>query len=190
MAENESLDLGKSPRMRVVYDAYRNGASDDEVVGYVAKAVTRGFRNALKEFRAKGVSLSELLKCRNSPRPLQNLLRKLQGHDYARLFVEVVAVSGPTDKDCLAGWIGSVVDKMTDQICHRVAGNDRFPTMEDALLSAAEIRGRLQPIVERLATKLAVEPDSLPRQSPAKGNGPVDATTNLMNFSLLGGPTQ
>lgn len=190
MAENESLDLGSSPRMRVVFDAFRNGSSCPEVASKLEKALIGGLRNALKQFREKGVTLADLLKSRDCPQAIRQLLRKVQGHDYARLFAEVAAASGPTEKDCVAGWIDGVLDKVTDQICHRVAGSEHYPTAEDVQTFAAVVRDHLHPVVERLVTKLAEDPDSLPRQAPTKGQVPVDATADLMNFSLLGAPSQ
>jgi hypothetical protein len=190
MAENESLDLDSSPRMRVVFDAFRNGASCPEVSSKLEHALIGGLRKALKQFREKGVTLADLLKSRDCPQVLRQLLRKTQGHDYARLFADAAATSGPTETDCVAGWIDAVLDKVTDQIYHRVAGSEHHPTIDDVQAFTGEVRDKLNPVVERLVTKLAEEPDSLPRQSPTKGQVPVDATADLMNFSLLGAPSQ
>jgi len=44
MAENESLDLGSSPRMRVVFDAFRNGASCPEATSKLENALIGGLR--------------------------------------------------------------------------------------------------------------------------------------------------
>lgn len=190
MAENESLDLDSSPRMRVVFDAFRNGSSCTEVSSKLERALIGGLRKALKQFQEKGVTLADLLKSRDCPQALRQLLRKVQGHDYARLFADAAAASGPTENDCVAGWIEAVLDKMTDQIGHRVAGSANYPTMDDVQVFTAEVRDHIHPVVERLVTKLAEDPDSLPRQSPTKGQVPVDATADLMNFSLLGAPSQ
>ena len=190
MAENESFDLGSSPRMRVVFDAIRNGASCPEVASKLEKALIGGLRKALKQFREKGVTLADLLKGRDCSQALRQLLRKVQGHDYARLFAEAAVASGPTEKDCVAGWIEGVLDKVTDQISHRVAGSEYYPTIEDVQAFTDEVRHHLHPVVDHLVTKLAEEPESLPRQAPTKGHVPVDATADLMNFSLLGAPSQ
>lgn len=190
MAENESLDLSTSPRMRVVFDAVRNGSSSIEAATKLEKALIGGLRKALKQFREKGVRLADLLKSRGCPQALRLLLRKVQGHDYARLFAEVAATSGPTEKDCLAGWIDAVLDKVMDQICHRVAGSEHHPTIDDVQVFTGEVRDKLKPVVERIVTKLAEEPDWLPKRAPTKGQVPIDATAGLMNFSLLGAHSQ
>ncbi len=44
MAENESLDLGSSPRMRVVFDAFRSGSSCREVASKLEKALVGGIQ--------------------------------------------------------------------------------------------------------------------------------------------------
>jgi len=190
MAENESLDLGSSPRMRVVFDAFRDGLSGPEVASKLEKALIVGLRKALKQFRKKGVTLANLLKNRDCPQELRQLLRKVQGHDYARLFAEAAATSGATENDCVADWIDCVLEKVTDQIIHRVAGSEHYPTIENVQEFAIEVRDHLRPVVDRLVVKLAEDPDWLPRQAPTKGQVPVDATADLMDFSLLGAPSQ
>ena len=185
MAENESLDLD-SPRMRVVFDAFRNGASCPVVKSKLEIALIGGLRRALKQFREKGVTLADLLESRDCPRALQQLLRKTQGHDYARLFADATAASGPTETDCLAGWIDAVLDKVTDQICHRIAGSEHYPTIDDVQAFTGEVRDKLNPVVERIITKFAEDPNWQPRRAPTKGQVPVNATADLMNFSLLG----
>lgn len=186
MAENESLDLGSSPRMRFVFDTFRNGSSCPEVASKLEKALVGGLRNVLKQFREKGVTLADLLKSRDCPQALRQLLRKVQGHDYAELFAESAATSGPTVKDCLASWIDSILHKMTDQICHRVAGSKHYPTIEEVHAFLGAVRDHLRPVVERLVTKLAEDPDWLPRCAPKKRQGHVNTTAELLNVSLLG----
>ena len=190
MAENESLDLGSSPRMRVVFDAFRNGSSCPEVSSKLERALVGGLRKALQQFREKGVTLADLLKSRDCALALNKLLRKVQGHDYAQHFVDAAATCGPTERDCVAGWIDAVLDKMTHQICHRVAGSEHYPTIDEVQAFTAEVRDHLHPVVERLITKLADDPNWQPRRAPTKGQVPVDATADLMNFSLLGAPSQ
>jgi hypothetical protein len=189
MAENERLDLGSSARMRVVLDAFRNGQFCDEVAAKLRKYLIGGLRKALIELREMGVTLADLLGSRNSPQVLRQLLRKVQGHDYARLFAEVAATAGPTDTDCVTGWIEGILDRVTDQIGLRVAESSHCQTMENFLAFASEVRDRLRPDVERLVTKLVEDPNRLPRQAPTRGQVPVDATADLMDFSLLGAPS-
>ena len=118
------------------------------------------------------------------------MLRKVQGHDYARLFAEAAAASGPTEKDCVVGLIDGVLDKMLDQITLRVTGSEQYPALDDALAFATEVRDHLHPAVERLVTKLAEDPNWLPKRAPTKGQVPASATADLMTFSLLGAPRQ
>jgi hypothetical protein len=122
------LDLGNNPRMRVVLDAFRNGSSCPVVSSKLERALIGGLCKALKQFREKGVTLAVLLKSRDCPQTLRQLLRKVQGHDYARLFADAAATCGPTEKECVAGWINALLDNVTDQISHRVAGSEHYPT--------------------------------------------------------------
>lgn len=190
MAENESLDLGGSyaKRWDVVCEHVRKGASAEQIASKVEDALYAGLRKSLKQFQQKGVTLADLLKSRDCPQDLRQLLRKMQGHDYARLFADAAAVCGPTETDCVAGWIDAVLDKVTDQICHRVAGSEHHPTMDDVQAFTGEVRDKLNPVVERIVTKLAEDPDWLPKRAPTKGRVPVNATADLMNTSLLGAP--
>jgi hypothetical protein len=190
MAENESLDLDSSPRMRVVFNAFHKGASGQKVVAKLENALIGGLRKALKQFKQKGVLLGDLLKSRDSPQALSDLVRKTEGHDYARLFADAAAISAPTDTDCLAGWINAVLDKMTDQICHRVAGSENWPTIDDVQAFIGDVREKLTPVVDRLVTKLADDPTWQPKRAPTKGQGSVDGTAELMGLSLLGRPSQ
>ena len=190
MAENESLDLSSSPRMQVIFDAFFKGGSCPEVSSKLERAVTDGLRKAIKQFRAKGVTLADLLKSRDCPQELRQLLRKTQGHDYARLFADAAATSGTSEKDCIAGWIGAVLDKMTDQICLRVAGRGSWSTIDAVQAFAAEVRDALTPNIERLVAKLAADPDWIPKRAPTKCPTPVDPTAELLNFSLLGATNQ
>jgi len=192
MAENESLDLGGpyAKRWDVVCDHVRKGASSAKVASKIEDALYKAFRNALKQFREKGVTLADLLKSRDCPQALRQYLRRTQGHDYVRLFADAATVCGPTETDCVAGWINAVLDKVTDQICHRVAGSEHHPTMDDVQAFTVEVRDQLNPVVERIITKFAEDPDWLPKRAPTKGQLPVDGTAELMNISLLGALTQ
>jgi hypothetical protein len=190
MAENESLDVCGSLRMRRVSDAFRAGASCEDVSVRLEKAFVGWLRKALKRINGMGVGLRDLLMSRGCPRTLRQLLRKAEGHDCIRLFADAAAVSGPTEKDCVAGWINAGLDKLTDQICHSVAGSEHYPTMGAVQAFVGEVREKLRPVVERLVTKFAEDPDWLPRQAPTKGQVPADATDDLMSFSLLGAKNQ
>jgi hypothetical protein len=84
----------------------------------------------------------------------------------------------------------AILDKVTVQICHRVAGTEHHPTLDDAQAFICEVREQLNPVVERIVTKLAEDPDSLPKRAPTKSKAQVNGTAELMNVSLLGAPSQ
>ncbi len=185
MAENESLDLGSSLRLRVVLDVLRNGASCQEVASKLENALIVFLRNARKQFQEKGVTLADLIDARNSPERLRQLIRQTGGHVFARLFADAAAISGPTEKDCVAGWMDAILDKMTDPMCCRVAGSERCRTIDDAQALLGKVRDKLTLGVERIVTKFAEDPDWAPRRAGRKGQGPNDGTAGLLNVSLL-----
>ena len=86
----------------------------------------------------------------------------------------------------MAGWIDSVIDKMMDQISHRIGGSEPYSTVEDVQAFTDEVRNHLRPVVDRLAAKLAKDPNWLPKHAPKKGQVTVNPTAEVMNLSLLG----
>jgi hypothetical protein len=149
-------------------------------------ALCRGLRNSLKQWDEQEVTLAELLKSRDCPRALRLLVRKLRGHEYARLFETCASVSGPSEADCLATWIDAILDKVSDQVCHKVVGTRNWSTIDKVRAFMREVRDQLTPTVERIVAKLGENPSWLPRKPSAKGQASVDGTVELMNVSLLG----
>jgi hypothetical protein len=190
MAENESLDIDKSNRMKKVCDAFHTGASCQAVAAELERAITRGLRESCKQFLKKDAPFGAFLNNRDNPQALRVLLRQVQGHDYARLFVATAAASGPSERECVAGWINAILDKVTDQICHRVAGSDRYPTFEETQAFIGEVRNEIRPAVERLVTKLVKDPTWLPKVRRGKAQGRDGNTAKLLNESLLGAPSR
>jgi hypothetical protein len=130
MAENESLDLGASysQRWEATFAAIRGGAPCGAVAARVLKALYGGLNRARKQFREHGTPLSEFLGARGSRPRLRELVRQSEGHLYAQSLESAAHVSGATEKECLRGWVEAILDRVTDQICHRVAGTKNWPT--------------------------------------------------------------
>jgi hypothetical protein len=191
MAENESLDLGTAyaKRWDAGFTAIQHGEPCEKVVPKVCKALYAGIRKALKQFQERGVTLSHLLYARDSRQRLRQLVRQLEGHQYAQLFEAAAHASGPAAEDCLRGWVDSVLDKVFDQIKLRVAETDDSRTFFDLKEFADDVREALAADVERIAENLAKNPDWRPQLKPRKAEGEqaVSPTEDPMPMSLLGG---
>lgn len=189
MAENESLELGGAyaKRWDIPFASVRNSASCGIVSNKVEDALITGLRKALKQLEEYGVSLSDLLAKQNAPKALGELIRKTLGHDYVRLFADTAAAaSGSSADECLRRWIDAILEKIFDQICHRVAGNEHWPTFYDVHEFMSEVRQSLEPAVNRIVTNFVRNPESRPRRVKPSDASPVNPTTNLLGMSLLG----
>jgi hypothetical protein len=191
MAENESLDLGSSyaKRWDVAFTAVQNGDPCEKVAPKVSEALYGGVRRALKQFQENGVTLSDLLNARNSRQSLRQLIRQIEGHQYAQLFEAAAHASGPAAKDCLQGWLEAVLDKVSDQICLRVGETDDSRTFFYLKEHMDEVREFVACDVEHIVANLASNPDWRPqrKRGKAKAHDAASPTAELMGMSLLGG---
>jgi hypothetical protein len=187
MAENESLDLGGAyaKRWDASFDAIRKGAPVTDVSRQIEKALCTGLRKALKQVKECGVTLSELLNHRQNRPALREFLQRTHGHDYVQLFAAVAAAGGPSERECLRGWVDAILDKVFDQICLRVTGKENWPTFGDVQEFTEDVRQNIEPIVEKLVANFEKNPAWLPRRAAIKGENSVDPTENLLNMSLL-----
>jgi hypothetical protein len=188
MAENESLDLGGAyaKRWDAPFAAIQKGASVTDVSRKFEEALGGGLRKALKQMKKDyGVSLTELLEQRQSRPALRQLLQRTYGHLYVQLFVAAAAASGPSQRECLRGWVDAILDRMFDQISHRVAGRENWPTFGDVQEFMQDVQQRLEPVVEKLVANFEKDPAWLPRRRASKDEGAVDPTEKLLSLSLL-----
>jgi len=192
MAENESLDLGGAyaKRWDVPFDSVRKGESCRDVARKVESAMYSGLRKSLKQLQEYGVTLADLLAQRNSRQALRQLIRKTQGHHYVELFDAAVASSGTSEGECLRGWVDAIFDKVSDQICHRVAGKENWPTFYDVHSFMHDVQQTLEPAVERLVTNFEKDPEWKPKRAASKEQSTADPTAELLGLSLLGGSHQ
>ena len=190
MAENESLDLGASYSQRwdKPFKAIRRGAPCGEVAAKVRDALYGGINTARKRFREHGAPFANFLAARGSRPQLRQLVRKTEGHHYAQLLESSAHASGPTPEDCLRGWAGAILDRVIDQICHRVAGTENWPTFFDVKEFTDDVRHALADDIEHIATKLAQDPECRlqPGRAQAMGESPSSPTEELLCMSLLG----
>jgi hypothetical protein len=189
MAENESLDLGGAyaKRWDVPFDAVQKGASGKDVARTIERALYPGLRRALKQLNEYGVTLSDLLAQRHSRHAMQQLIRKTQGHEYVQLFDAAAAATGPSEGQCLRAWIDAILDKVSDQICHRVTGRENWATFYDVqAFMQQEVQRALEPVVDRIVTNFERDPSWQPKRAPIKGQEPANPTADLLGMSLLG----
>jgi hypothetical protein len=193
MAENESLDLGGAyaKRWDVPFESIRKGASFKDAARKVEGALYSGLRKTLQQLsKDYGVSLQDLLTQRHSPQGLRQLIRKTRGHQYVEFFAAAAMASGPSDGECLRGWVEAMLDRVFDQISHRVTGKDNLPSFFDVEDSLRDIRQILEPAVERIITNFEQDTSWLPKRAGSKGKKAASATADLLGLSLLKGPTQ
>lgn len=188
MAENESLELGGAyaKRWDVPFALVRNGATCGVVSRKMEDALVSGLGKSVDQFREYGVSLRDLLAQRNSRIGLAHLIRKTLGHEYVRLFADAAASSGPSESECLRGWIDAILDKTSDQICHRVAGQEHWPTFYSVADFMNEVREDLAPVVDRIVNDFLRDPEAKPKRRRSKERTLGNPTADLMGLSLLG----
>ena len=189
MAENESLDLGHpgGQRWLHVHDAVKKQQSAEDVAHKVTRKMPQALRKAFKEFIEAGVTVEQLLESRRDPKAMARLVRQCQGHDYAHLLAETAAVeSGGDDRQFLTSFMNGIVERVSDQITHDVIGTSAWPDVAGVRDFFARVESHIVSDVQRIATKLAADPNWLPTvKSKAKGetNNP---TKELLGMSLRG----
>ncbi len=192
MAENESLDLGAAYAQRwdKAFQAVRKGEPCDEVAAKVRRALYGGINKARKQFREQGDSLADFLSARGSRPQLRQLVRKTEGHQYAQLLESSAHTSGPTVEDCVHGWVEAILDCVIEQICHRVAGTENWPTFFDVKEFTDSVRQTLASDVNRMVTKLAEDPNCrlTAKRRDATGASHNGLTEELLDTSLLRDP--
>lgn len=188
VAENESLELGGAyaKRWEVPLAFVKKGASSEVVTRKLDHALVAGLRKTLKQLQGYGVTLSDMLAARSSRQALKQLIRKTEGHEYVHLFADATAMaSDPSTAECLRGWIDAILDKISDQICHRVAGSELWPNIYEVNRLMQEVREALESRVEQMVTDFVKDPASKPRQRKSAGISTRNSTADLLGLSLL-----
>ncbi len=167
MAENESLDLGKSPRWRRVLRAVLDDKPADEVVASVSECLrlsVNALHSPASGYGSPQVPLADLFDAIGDPREVDRLVRRCSGHDYAQLFRDST-VDAKTREAASESFLNAICEKFFGQI-----------EME-----------AVKPDLERFAQQLAANPGSLLRRSRRSGrSGTAVNTETVLNESLLG----
>jgi len=185
MAENESLDLGKTPRWQRVHHALLNGETSEQVAVIAQESLYRTLQ-AVKKL----IPFDQLLSAAcNESDVLLDLIRQCgKGHEFARLFQEV-ADKGRGREGVLQDYLGTICDRFLEQIAPHLFPSERWHSIAELRLRLSEVRELLKDDIDRIAHKLAENPEWRPRMPPShNGSGSKKSTHALLNESLLGVP--
>lgn len=187
MAENESLDLGKSLRWRRVLRAMLDDRPAEEIATLVAVCLRQSVK-ALREpagGRYPQVPLADLLDAAGDPREVDRIVRRCNGHDFVRLFRDSAAYA-KTREEALVRYLGGMMEKFFDQIEYRAVQSGRC-TFPDVRSRLDQVKALVKPDVERIARQLAANPkSSMPRSRSGAGSGTAINTESVLSESLLG----
>jgi hypothetical protein len=180
MAENESLDLTspRAQRWNAVRDAAQKGASSEQVGSITRKTFLKAIRKVVGQFEEYGVTTSDFLGKRGSPRDLKNLVSQTKCHSYP----------DAPPSECLYRWGHAILDTVFDQIGLELGGSEVFPSYFDTHSLFGEVRAELRGDLETVAVRLTDDPHWKPVVRVRKGEAKVDPTASQMRVSLIGGP--
>src|SRR5579875_1283282 len=139
MAENESLDLRRTPRWRTVFTAVKQHETTEEVVEKARQSLYRTMR-AVKKL----IPFDQLLSAScNDPDRLPGLIHSCsKGRDFARLFQSVVQ-KGAGKETVLQNYLSALCDRFLDQIATRTIPTGQWASVSDLHQHLAEVKDRL-----------------------------------------------
>ncbi|HUP79279.1 MAG TPA: hypothetical protein VM260_12080, partial [Pirellula sp.] len=184
--ENESLDLREpgGQRWKHFLAAIQKKKPIEEVVRQLELKLPKSLRKAIKEFGDSGVSFADLLANRSDPSNLKALVRKCDGHEYAKLF-EATCAAYPlkSDIELVAQFANSIVDRFQDQVRQRVLGNE-WSGLEQLNKHLNQARAAYEPDIHRIASGLVK--NRMPTVKKASKEQKANDAKNLLGTSLLG----
>jgi len=191
MAENESLDLisPRAQRWNAVRDAAQKGASTEQVGAITRKIFLKMIRKVVGQFENYGVTTSDFVSKRGSPRDLKKLIRQTKCHDYAVLLVSVLeSCPDASPTECIYRWGHAIFDRVFDQIGLELGGTEAFPSFFETHSFSGEVRKQLRDDFVTVSVKLTDDPHWKPVVRTKKGEARADPTAAQMQVSLIGGP--
>ena len=188
MAENEYLDISRSHRWHRVYDAVRDGKPIDQIIDLTGISLRKVLRNLRKPFYVGGppqVPLGDLLNAfEHGPGPLDEIVRRCRGHDFAALFRD--ASCGATSRrEAMEQFLSAVFQRISDQIEHKIVCPDGQRTFGRIRSTLDQVAEGLKPEIGRLAEELAADPESRLTRPTGK-RFLVPDTRTILRQSLLG----
>lgn len=182
MAENESLDLRRTPRWRTVFTAVNQHETTEEVAEKARKSLYRTVR-AVKKL----IPFDQLLSAScNDPDRLSDLIRSCgRGLDYARLF-QSVAQKGAGKETVLRNYLSALCDRFLDQVATQTIPSGQWVSVSDLHQHLAEVNDCLGDDIHHIAQRLSECPDGQLRMRHRRsGSVTQTATSALLNQSLL-----
>jgi hypothetical protein len=180
MAENESLDLGRTTRWRRVLQSFER---NDPVVETVY-AARRALCQTVKSVREQ-IPLDDLIEAACGDRSrLSELIRQCQ---QGRQHAELIKRSVRPDMDRLtayAVYLEAIGDRFFDQIAVAAPCPNKGLTAHDVQVRRVEVENQLRSEIDRLAKRINDDPACRIRVPPRKGTA-TDETKELLNFSLV-----
>ena len=188
MAENESLDIAApgGQRWKHLLDAVKKRKSNPEIARQVELKLPKALRKAFKEFLECGTSFSDFMASRDDQKAMRKLIRRCDGHEFANLFQQTASVcEGEPDRQLINSYLDGVVDRVFDQITHKVIGN-QWESVNELKQVLDDVRERVQPDMNRIAKKLDDKNDWLPTVKQSSKEQKQKDEKGLMEMSLLG----
>ncbi len=184
--ENESLDLREpgGQRWKHFLAAVRDKKPVSDVVRQLELKLPKSLRKAMTEFGENGVQFSDFLESRNDHQRLKELVRKCEGHDYAKLLADTCVVNpDKSDLDLAKQYANSVVDRIQARVQHEVLDNE-WKGLDQLNRHLGEVRDAFENEIHRIASSLVNNRLPTVRKSD-KQQKDKDAKA-LLGTSLLG----
>ncbi len=181
MAENESLDLGKSLRWRSVCDAVCRGDSAEDVARAAVVSTVRTIRKVQEQ-----VPFADLFNIASvAPERLPTFARAHGGHDYIKLLHEV-AQPPLYGGGMHFAFVAAIVEKFWDQIILRAVPSRRWPSLQSCIAFLTVVRANMEPGLRSVAAGLAQDPACRPKVPAGYAKStPAERTRSMLPQSLM-----
>lgn len=184
MAENEYLDSSKVRRWQSVAQAIRDGDSSEDVADRIEDCMHKTLRQIRKD-----LPLDELIRSLDDPERIRGVCDQIdRAHDVKYFLIEAAQMDASLHNK-LEAFLETSLDNCLYDIPWLVSDgtNDGSVTKARGIIMTA--RNIVQPEIERVAKKLAKNPDWHPRRSSHRKNSGQrgDRTKSMLSESLLSG---
>lgn len=184
MAENEYLDSSKGLRWRSVVQAIQDGCS----IGEFTERVEECLFKTLRQIR-KDLPFAKMVRAMDNPDELSRVCQSVYGGMDVKHFIEQAALEGASRPEQLKHFLDNTLGNCLYDIPYMAATCDGSINMTQVRAMSNEVRSNLSEELQRVADKLAENPDWVPRRTrrgqPALSKD--DRTKKMLNESLLAG---
>jgi len=190
MAENESLDLGKSLRWRRVLNAVNDNKPQDQIASLVFLCLIKTV-NALRKPVVGGTSpqipLADMLNAVGQDHcEVERIVRRCRGHDFALLFRD--STHGAASREVAAeNFLSAICEKFFDQIEMQAVKADGQHTFRRVRSQLDQVQAHLRSDIKRSAQQLAANPNhTLRRPKSLRATEAAINNQSILKESLLG----